>query len=721
MVIGVSKQSTGHGTPKNRLSVPQLVLGAVLMAMVVLIFYMHKTIDALHREQEVMRLQLAELAVGDSKSFLSPTLKEEGGSHNVSPLNSDLLLPKKRTGEFLPPQKKATRGSVRKPPAASPPGFIKFDEGRKSRRLQETYTVGTTANVGCFQIANQAAISYDVSSITACNGNSCPICFAFPAVVGQATTLTINNCGSAVWYVRGGTTVPRSGVYKYSFINTHASQTLTVTDNSASPTSFKVPPMSHIQAFCGATIASPAYPGVTNKLMFPSIDLPTLIVDSGLTLSAGNFDASNSGGTFRTTTGVVTLGGTGGTVNVNTGATFSTGTGGAVTLNGNVAVSGTYSLTVGSAGSSGASTFYGAVTMGTTSAGQGVTLTVNGPVVQGDVGGTGSVFTSGSGQFNVNGNLYMASNANLVMQGASQFTSGTGTNTFNGNVVITSSNTFTSGTGTVSLRGSTQIAVASGSTALTVGTAAGNGGASILYGTLQVGGTSAGQAAASTFNGNVAIQDVSVATSTFTTGTGAVTLNGDTTISAGKNFNMWITGASSLLSFSASASTITLSAPVTISGGNTFTSGTGQVSLLGNTYIDSGRVFQVGAATAAGITGSVNLYPPTIVGAGAISGLSSSLTVTGNVAFQNDANGNAATFSTGTGTITFNGDVTMGAGRSFTMNAATGGTFTTGTGAVTLNGPTTVANPQTFKIAAYTNNIVCTYDALQTGSYCRAA
>eukprot|EP00435_Cladocopium_sp_Y103_P032614 s5014_g8.t1 len=59
----------------------------------------------------------------------------------------------------------------------------------------------------------------------------------------------------------------------------------------------RVPPQSHITAWCSASS------GTNDRLRFPSTTVPTLSVDSGLTLSAGAFDASASTGNFDTSSG----------------------------------------------------------------------------------------------------------------------------------------------------------------------------------------------------------------------------------------------------------------------------------------------------------------------------------------------------------------------------------------------------------------------------------
>merc|ERR1712096_478911 len=91
-------------------------------------------------------------------------------------------------------------------------------------------------------------------------------------------------------------------------------QVLTVTDGTST---YKLSGYSTISAFC----ASGSGTG-QNKMFFPSTNLPTLIVNSGITMEAGtmsitgavsssgttNIDLSGSDGTFKTTTGAVTIG-----------------------------------------------------------------------------------------------------------------------------------------------------------------------------------------------------------------------------------------------------------------------------------------------------------------------------------------------------------------------------------------------------------------------------
>eukprot|EP00434_Breviolum_minutum_P038958 symbB.v1.2.034571.t1/scaffold4487.1/size39078/2 len=332
------------------------------------------------------------------------------------------------------------------------------------RRLAGFYTTGTAAGwvvsavghvdkinirkpatgVGCFEVADAATTSYDVSSTTACSGNSCPDCFITPGTVSQNLAITIQSCSSAQW-IRS---TARTGIWEYKFVNTHATYTMTVTDNSGTGVTYQVPPDSHVTAWCAASA------GTADRLRFPSTTLPTLTVDNAITLSAGAFDASASTGAFTTSSGTVTL--SGNTVISGT-KTFTTGTG-AVSLNGATTVADSTAFTVGSAGAGGASILYGTVTIGGTGNTQSTSLTLNGDFSQADdADGTQSTFSTGTATVSLNGHVSVASGKNFGMTGAGTFTSGSGTVQFNGNTEITGSNTFTTGLGAVSLKGATTV------------------------------------------------------------------------------------------------------------------------------------------------------------------------------------------------------------------------------------------------------------------------
>ena len=73
----------------------------------------------------------------------------------------------------------------------------------------------------------------------------------------------------------------------------------------------------------------------------------------------------------------------------------------------------------------------------------------------------------------------------------------------------------------------------------------------------------------------------------------------------------------------------------------------------------------------------------TQTGAGTFSTGTGNLSFNGNIV-TNIAQTGATTFSTGTGAISLNGDVTLASGKNFTQSGA--GTFSTGTGNISLNG-----------------------------------
>ena len=171
-----------------------------------------------------------------------------------------------------------------------------------------------------------------------------------------------------------------------------------------------------------------------------------------------------------------------------------------------------------------------------------------------------------AGDVALNGDVTIAANKDILMQGSGTFTSGTGAVTLAGvtgvsenltvaadkNITMTAgTGTFTSGTGAVALNGDVTIAadkdiLMQGSGTFTSGT-----GAVTLAG---VTGVSENLTVAADKN-----ITMTAGTGTFTSGTGAVALNGDVTVASGKNVGM--------------------------SGASTFTSGTGAVALNGPTGV----------------------------------------------------------------------------------------------------------------------------------------
>lgn len=684
---------------KNRPALSQMMAGVVLFTMALMIFYMYRVIDGLHQEQQEMRDQLQQLRSRSMPQAHSP---------HVLPSRSE-FLEARHTEPAAPRQKQA---AAKASPGPEPgrvteeevaPGSVAAfshdepeedsDDIDKKRRLMGFFTTGTSAGVGCFELTNAAGVSsntYDVSSATACNGNICPDCFVTPGTVGSALVMKISACSSAKW-IRS---LSRTGVWVYTFLNTHATNSLSVTDNSGvGAVTYNVPPGSYATAYCASTL------GTSNRLYWESTQLPTLSVDAGLTLSSGNFDASSSSGTFATSTGTNTL--SGNTV-IAGSKTFGTGTG-AVSLNGATTVADSTAFTVGSAAAGGTSTFYGNVVVGATGASnQAASLTLNGDFDQNDVTGAASTFSTGTSTIEINGHTTIAAAKNLAMAtGAGTFTTGTGTATVNGNLVISGTNTFTTGSGAVTLAGNTAV---TGTKTLTVGSA-GTAGATTLYGALTVGATSSGGAAVTTLNGNVVQQDVTGASvSTLTTATGAVNLNGDVTVGSNKNLHMTANAGGT---FQTGTGAATFNGNVAITGTNTFTTGSGAVSLNGATAVASSQSFTVGTNS------ETQLLGVTKVG-GTINGAATSLTVYGDVVFTNDQSGTAKSFTTSNGQITLNGDVAIAADKNLIMSNTGTGAFTTGTGAITLNGATTIAQ--------FTNAINCNADKTthNTANYCVA-
>lgn len=645
----------------------QVMALLMTIAGITAICYMYRIINDLHREQQEMRSQLTKfLSHQPSHQPPAPSQFDQDAAPRMT-ASSDV----------------------------SRPGIITvFDSpaNEDPRRLGQMMTVGTSSGVGCYSITTGGTNTFDVSSATACNGNTCPDCFFIGSGVTAAVTLTISSCSSAQW-ARSQT---RSGAWSYTIINANPTYTVSVTDNGGGIT-YKVPASSHMQAYCSSSL------GTTNRLYWPSTTLPTLSVDSGFTLSAGNFDASSSSGTFATSTGTNTVNGN---LVISGSNTFTSGTG-AVTLNGATSVSGTNTLTVGAAGSAGATTLYGNLIVGATSASTS-SVTVNGDFTQQDTTAT-SAFTTGSSTVTLNGNVAVASGKNIAMSGSGTFTSGTGAVTLSGDTSISGSKTFSSGTGAVSLNGATTIA---SSKAFTVGTS-GSGGTTTLYGNVVIGAVANGVTL--TVNGNFAQAD-STSSSTFSTGTGAISLNGDVSIAQNKNLAMSSTGTGT---FTTGTGTVTLSGNVLISGSNTFTTGTGAVSILGSTTIADSKPFTVGSS---GAGGQVNLYGAVLIGANDNSA-STSLTVYGNVAFNDDASGTAKTFSTGSGTISLNGDVAVAFNKNLAMSSAGSGTFTTGTGSISLNGDTTVKSGKSFYLATSSSTMAIncvSANSAAGSSYCLA-
>lgn len=695
--IGQAASWGGNGQPRlrGRFTTMHFLGLGVILAVSSVVVYMWRTIMSMHREQLEMRSQIAILTAG-----------RQGGASNIEVeygVDVDRWTEwkeeaKQETQEETKAETKVDAGAARK--VTRPPLELEVvedmyytvgDPGSESaerRKLSFLSTVGTGATNGCYTVdGSNPSVGFDVSSATACGpGGSthpCPDCW-ITDTMSSDVTLTITNCASASW-IRGAS---RSGVFAYTFINTHATRTLAVTDNVGA-TTYNVPPKTHVQAFCATSL------GTANQLLWPSTQVPTLTVDSGLTLVAGNFDASASSGTFATTTGTNTLKGN---TAVDGSKTFATGTG-AVTINGATTVADSTTFTVGSAGAGGTSTFYGPVTVGKASNLN--TLTLHGAFDQ-----QGAVTFSTGTNFNyLNGDIFVAANKDITMStGTGTFTTGTGLVTINGDVSQSTTRTFTTGSGTVTLRGNT---VVSDSKTFTVGSA-GAGGASTLYGTLQVGASSNGHATSATVYGHFNTADDGDGTaSTFATATGAHTLNGNVEVANNKNLGLTSTSTGT---FTTGTGLAAFNGNIQQNGATTIYTGTGDIKLRGPTHVIASNSFTVGSA---GTSGQTYLHGDVTMGASGSGQGNMQLTVWGDVVFNNDAvgspSGNKATTINHEGGITLNGNTVISPDKHLTMDTTGTGEFTTATGPVTINGDTTITGTKKLTVegSGSAGNIQC--------------
>jgi hypothetical protein len=259
-------------------------------------------------------------------------------------------------------------------------------------------------------------------------------------------------------------------------------------------------------------------------------------------------------------------------------------------------------------------------------------------------GGATKYFNITSSTVAVNDNLTVSGtyNTNTFTSTALTFGGGSSTiTTSSGNLTIQAPSTNsllldTAGAGNVSL----------GSNALTVNIGASNVAHNIHVGD---GGSSATQTITIGSSGAAASSVSIIAGSS-----GGITLNGDVTVSSGKNF--------------------------TQSGAGAFSTGSGSISLNGDTQIATNKTFtQNGTGTFSTGSGAVSLNGDT--------------TIAANKNFTQSGTG---TFSTGSGANSLNGDVTIATGKNFTQNGS--GTFSTGSGTNTINGDTTVAGTKTFTV-----------------------
>lgn len=182
--------------------------------------------------------------------------------------------------------------------------------------------------------------------------------------------------------------------------------------------------------------------------------------------------------------------------------------------------------------------------------------TLTAPVINGatssgstalNFGGNSGAFTTSTGTNTLSGDVAIPANKTFTQTGSGTFATGTGNISLNGDVAIASgkdlgmsgASTFDTGTGAIGLNGDVTIATTK---ALNLGTGSAIGGAVNIYR------DGAGAKSVAIVPGtSITLVDnvVQVGAYTFGTGTGAVSLNGDVTIAAGKNL-VTTTGAVSL-------------------------------------------------------------------------------------------------------------------------------------------------------------------------------
>jgi hypothetical protein len=205
------------------------------------------------------------------------------------------------------------------------------------------------------------------------------------------------------------------------------------------------------------------------------------------------------------------------------------------------------------------------------------TVSVNGTLaVTGNVTATGTyntnTFTSTALQFGGASGTVSSSAGNLTLQAA-------------GSIVLDTAGASTVGIANTS---ATTVSIATNNIAHTINI--GTGGTS-THQTISIGSNFTTNSSLTLYGGSVGGihfngPTVVDGTNTFTTGTGAVALNGDTTVASGKNFTQSGGGT-----FTSGSGTNTLSGDTSVAGSHTFTTGTGAVGLNGDTTIASGKSF----------------------------------------------------------------------------------------------------------------------------------
>ena len=416
-----------------------------------------------------------------------------------------------------------------------------------------------------------------------------------------------------------------------------------------------------------------------------------IALNGDVTIASGKDILMQGSSTFTSGSGDVTLAGD---VTIDSDKTFTTGTG-AVALNGDVTIASGKDI-----------------------------------LMQGD-----STFTSGSGAIALNGDVTIASGKDILMQGASTFTSGSGDVALNGNTTISGSKTFTTGTGNVSLNGDVTI---NSNKTFTTGT-----GAVSLNGNVTLGShandtiTFKGKAnSALDMNNNNIITTGDISCATITLGSRnlehasdhqhlngassnnnspgkAVIINPDGDVTIRNNLisgldskcnnafrscvalgrQNYTGGTGARASFAIGCQNVVEDDD----GANNFPWGCGAIGY--GAFANENIRFAIGTLTAADLNNTsynmdhrhnetTNNNKFEINSAGDVI-IKQALNVNGNTTISG-----SKTFTTGTGNVALNGDVTIASGKDILMQGAS--TFTSGSGDVALNGNTTISGSKTF-------------------------
>jgi len=272
------------------------------------------------------------------------------------------------------------------------------------------------------------------------------------------------------------------------------------------------------------------------------------------------------------------------------------------------------------------------------------TLTLHGPTtLDNTFSQTGAnTFSTGTGAVSLNGDTTVAADKNFTQNGTGTFSTGTGAVSLNGATSVTGTNTFTVGTGLATFGANISLTAASPIINSTAGTLSVNttNNQPVIFG-----------------SGLVTANNFGSSSVAITGGTINNTAVGVTTPAAGNFTTIGITtpGTSAFTTLTSSGNT-TLGTGASLT--NTFGTGTG-------------------AANTIGVSGGTN----------AING---STTILGTILI-NSTGTNSTTIGNSTGTLTFHGATTLD--NTFSQTGAN--TFSTGTGAISLNGDVTLATGKT--------------------------